>query len=106
MVCDDNAGSECSQVLRDVWQFLDNEMDEEKRAVVQQHLDDCSPCLEEAGIDLKLKALLHRKCGGDRAPQQLRERLVARLSQMRVTAGGVETDRIEIDTLEIRMTQK
>ena len=61
MVCADETDSGCDEVLRDVWLFLDDEMDPENRAPVKQHLDDCSPCLEEAGLDAKLKALLQRK---------------------------------------------
>jgi mycothiol system anti-sigma-R factor len=76
-------GDECGAVLRDVWLFLDDELDPERRAVVQRHLDDCSPCLEEAGLDSKLKQLLARKCGGDQAPAHLRERIVAGLVQWR-----------------------
>jgi mycothiol system anti-sigma-R factor len=78
--------SQCTGVLRDVWLFLDDEMDPENRAKVQQHLDECSPCLVEAGLDQKLKELLHKKCGGDRAPEQLRQRLVATLHSVRVTS--------------------
>lgn len=90
MACGDSAervdpDSRCSSVLRDVWMFLDDEMDAEARARVQQHLDECSPCLEEAGLDRKLKELLHRKCGGDRAPEHLRARVVASLQVTTVT---------------------
>ena len=96
MACGDpidpmDSDSQCSGVLRDVWLFLDDEMDPENRAKVQRHLDECSPCLEEAGLDRKLKELLHRKCGGDRAPDQLRRRVIASLevsvTTVRVTRG-------------------
>ncbi|WP_420120141.1 mycothiol system anti-sigma-R factor [Nakamurella sp.] len=96
MACGDPAEradseSRCSEVLRDVWKFLDDEMDPDNRAKVQQHLDECSPCLEEAGLERKLKELLHRKCGGDRAPDHLRQRVVASLqvtvTTVRVTRG-------------------
>src|SRR3954471_11392041 len=90
--------SECTAVLRDVWLFLDNEMDPENREKVQQHLDECSPCLMEAGLDQKLKELLHRKCGGDRAPEQLRQRLVATLHSVRLTS--VTDDGIEQLTVQ------
>ncbi|GGL85828.1 mycothiol system anti-sigma-R factor [Nakamurella endophytica] len=91
MSCDDPAPKgECAEVLRDVWLFLDDEMDADRRAAVQHHLDDCSPCLVEAGLDQKLKSLLHSKCGGDRAPEQLRARLAARLATVRFDAEGVE----------------
>jgi mycothiol system anti-sigma-R factor len=76
--CSD-AGGRCSDVLADVWRFLDDELDPQRRAAVQRHLDGCSPCLEEAGIDTKLKALLARKCGGDHAPEELRQRIATRL---------------------------
>jgi mycothiol system anti-sigma-R factor len=89
MSCTSGFGEdECGTVLRDVWLFLDNELDPERRAAVQRHLDDCSPCLEEAGLDSKLKDLLARKCGGDRAPAHLRERIVAGLVQWRSTTAS------------------
>ena len=88
MGCADGSG-DCNEVLQDVWAFLDNEMDSQHRAVVQEHLDDCSPCLEETGLTLKLKALLASKCGGDRAPEELRERL-SRLCAESVTVTRVE----------------
>jgi mycothiol system anti-sigma-R factor len=84
----------CDDVLRDVWLFLDDEMDPQRRAAVKQHLDDCSPCLEEAGLDAKLKSLLHRKCGGDKAPEQLKVRLLAALQEVTMSVqsdGGVTT---------------
>ena len=99
MVCSAGDG-ECAQVLRDVWLFLDNEMDPARRQVVQQHLDDCSPCLDEAGLDAKLKSLLHSKCGGDKAPEELRARLVAQLSSMHVRAPG-----FELRTTELTITE-
>lgn len=99
--------SQCSGVLRDVWLFLDDEMDPDNRAKVQQHLDECSPCLVEAGLDKKLKELLHRKCGGDKAPAQLRERLVATLSSVRVTSSTVDgVEQLTVQSVRVsRSTQ-
>lgn len=95
--------SECTAVLRDVWLFLDDEMDPDNRAKVQQHLDECSPCLMEAGLDRKLKDLLHRKCGGERAPEQLRHRLVARLTSVQVTSVSDEgVDRVTVRSVTVR----
>ena len=98
-----DAESECTAVLKDVWLFLDNEMDAESRARVQHHLDECSPCLTEAGLDQKLKELLHRKCGGDRAPEQFRNRLVAELSALSVTTVTSEgVEQVSVQTVTIR----
>ncbi|WP_063053267.1 mycothiol system anti-sigma-R factor [Nocardia arthritidis] len=66
---------DCTAVLADVWLMLDGECDEATRARLQHHMEHCSPCIEAYGIEEKVKNLLSRKCGGDRAPESLRERL-------------------------------
>ena len=98
------SGSRCDEVLRDVWLFLDDEMDLENRAAVQRHLDDCSPCLVEAGIDEKLKHLLHSKCGGDRAPERLRVRLVARLATMYAALREDDGSTVQVTTSTLTVT--
>lgn len=69
------AGQDCSAVIADVWLLLDNECDANARARLQGHLDNCPSCLAHYGIERQLKALINRKCGGERAPSGLRERL-------------------------------
>ncbi len=97
-----HAESECAAVLRDVWLFLDNEMDPDNRSRLQHHLDECSPCLMEAGLDRKLKELLHRKCGGDRAPEHLRTRLVTRLRSVQMTGIGDQgAAQVTVETVQI-----
>lgn len=106
MVCGDPSdptGSGCDEVLRDVWRFLDNEMEPENRAAIQRHLDECSPCLDEARDDLALKHLLHEKCGGDRAPEALRSRLVARLARVSAALEGEQAS-VRVATMSIRVT--
>ncbi len=70
---------DCTAVLADVWLMLDGECDDRTRERLQHHMDNCSPCIEAYGIEEKVKSLLHRKCGGDKAPDSLRERLAAEL---------------------------
>jgi len=101
MASGDLEDTECASVLRDVWLFLDDELDPANRAAVEAHLDGCSPCLEEANLDQKLKALLHSKCGGDRAPEELRARVVERLRSVTVTSvSGPQFAATEVRTLE------
>lgn len=98
MSCTDGSG-DCTDVMRDVWLFLDNELDPDRRATVQHHLDECSPCLEEAGIDQKLKELLARKCREDHAPARLRDRIVTQLVAWRTeTAEGIRTETVTRST--------
>ena len=100
-----DAESECTAVLQDVWLFLDNEMDAESRARVQHHLDECSPCLTEAGLDQKLKELLHRKCGGERAPEPLRSRLFAQLTSVQMTTWTDDSvDQVTVQSITVRPT--
>ncbi len=66
---------DCSAVIADVWLVLDNECDQASRERLQHHLDSCGSCLEAYGIEEQIKSLLSRKCGGERAPETLRQRL-------------------------------
>ncbi|RMI35775.1 mycothiol system anti-sigma-R factor [Nocardia stercoris] len=66
---------DCTAVLADVWLILDGECDAATKERLKAHMDRCSPCIEAYGLEAKLKSLLNRKCGGDRAPDSLRERL-------------------------------
>jgi mycothiol system anti-sigma-R factor len=84
----DDANIECGDILTEVYLFLDLECSDERRAIIQSHLDECSPCLREFGIEQEVKALVARCCGADRAPMELRERLRAK-----ITALVVETTR-------------
>ncbi len=72
---DDPHDTDCREVLAQLWLFLDNECDHERRDLLRRHLEDCGPCLEEFGLEGHLKALLARKCGGDHAPDALKQRL-------------------------------
>ncbi len=76
---------DCTAVLADVWLMLDGECDEATRARLQHHMEHCSPCIEAYGIEEKVKSLLSRKCGGDRAPESLRERLTIEIRRAVVT---------------------
>lgn len=75
---------DCSAVIADVWLVLDNECDQESRARLQHHLDSCSSCLAAYGIEEQIKNLLSRKCGGERAPEGLRQRLTMEIHKRTV----------------------
>jgi len=88
MSCGDPHETDCSEVLEQVWLFLDNECDQRRRELLAQHLDECAPCLAEYGLEEKLKKLLAAKCGGEHAPAALREQIrvaVLRIAQVTIT---------------------
>jgi mycothiol system anti-sigma-R factor len=69
--------------------YLDAECDESGRERIAEHLDECSPCLREFGIEQEVKALVARCCGGEVAPDGLRQRLITRIREAVVTEDGV-----------------
>lgn len=77
MSCGKPHETDCSEVLAEVWLFLDHECDTDRRRLLERHLDECQPCLAEYGLDEKVKKLLATKCSGDRAPAELKDRLRA-----------------------------
>jgi mycothiol system anti-sigma-R factor len=107
MSCGNHHETDCAEVLAEVWLFLDRECDQERRAVLSRHLDECAPCLAEYGLDEKLKTLLATKCGGEQAPSGLRDKLrrqirFAVLEQAEVT---IETAADGATSVEVRTTR-
>ena len=80
----------CDDVLSHVFEFLDHETDDERRAVIAEHLDDCSSCLRQFGIEQEVKLLVARRCGGERAPEALRVSVLTRLRTARIEWGASE----------------
>jgi mycothiol system anti-sigma-R factor len=106
MSCGEPHETDCSQVLAEVWLFLDNECDGRQRQLLAQHLDECRGCLAEYGLEEKLKKLLATKCGGEQAPAALREQIrTAVLREAEVTvaesADGTTFTRVEVRTTHI-----
>ncbi len=82
MSCGEPHETDCRDVLAEVYLYLDLECSDQRRDLIRTHLDECSPCLREYGIEQEVKALVARCCGDERAPTELRERLRARLSEL------------------------
>ena len=82
MSCGDPHEVNCRDVLAEVYLYLDLECDDTRRDVIRTHLDECSPCLREYGIEQEVKALVARCCGSETAPPGLRDRLRAKLSEL------------------------
>ena len=83
---DEDKKEDCSAVLSEVYLYLDLECSEDRRALIQKHLDECSGCLREYGIEHEVKALVARCCGDEVAPVELRERVRVKLRELSVEA--------------------
>jgi mycothiol system anti-sigma-R factor len=80
--CGEHHKTDCREVLAEVYLYLDLECDKDRQSLIRDHLDECSPCLHEFGIEVEVKALVARCCGDETAPVELRERLRAKLSEL------------------------
>lgn len=91
----------CDDVLSHVFEFLDDETDDARRAVIAEHLEDCSSCLREFGIEQEFKALVRRRCGGDTPPAGLRERIKIQLTTVSFEEDGT---RISVERISTEQT--
>lgn len=83
-------GIDCDDVLRDVYLYLDDETDESVKNRIREHLDGCAPCLKQFGLEQDVRSLIARCCGGDQAPQTLKERISARITEITIESAHVE----------------
>ncbi len=83
MSCGNPHAVECSEVLERVYEYLDGEMDHDRVDVIREHLDECSPCLREFGLEEAVKTLVKRSCGHDDVPSDLRSKVMSRIEAVR-----------------------
>ena len=74
-------GGECADVLRQLWEFLDDELTEERMTDVRAHLNRCAGCFPEYDFErIFLEAVAatgKQRC----ASARLRERLLEQLRE-------------------------
>lgn len=83
MSCGNPHDTDCREVLDKVYTYLDGELTEGDVAEIRVHLDECSPCLKEYDLDKAIKALVHKHCGCDPVPADLRSKVLDRIAQVR-----------------------
>ena len=81
---------DCSAVIDRVFFFIDNELDQADCSQIQQHLDECGPCLAKYNLERTVKALVARSCT-EHAPDELRQKVLSRIREVHVTLSETET---------------
>ncbi|HLU29397.1 MAG TPA: mycothiol system anti-sigma-R factor [Glycomyces sp.] len=71
---------DCREVLEEVYLYIDGECSDVRRSVIRTHLDECSPCLSEYGIEQEVRAIVHRCCSKEQAPDDVKARLRRKLN--------------------------
>jgi mycothiol system anti-sigma-R factor len=87
MSCGKPHATPCNEVLALVYNYLDGELDQDGCSDVKEHLDECGPCLREYGLEEAVKRLVHKSCGCDPVPEDLRDKVLARIQKVIGTNG-------------------
>ena len=62
MDAEDAVPVDCDEVLRRVYEYLDQELSRKESDRTRLHLDECSPCLQKYDLEQAVKAVLQRSC--------------------------------------------
>jgi mycothiol system anti-sigma-R factor len=71
---------DCDDAVHRLYDFLDGELDDTRRADIRQHLDECMPCLEAFDFEAELRQVIAQKCR-EQVPDGLRDRIYQALQQ-------------------------
>jgi mycothiol system anti-sigma-R factor len=67
-------GGGCQDALHTLYDYLDGELTEERRIVIQRHLTECEPCLHAFDFEAELKIVIARSCR-DQVPEHLKSKI-------------------------------
>ena len=72
---------DCEDVVRDVWDWLDNELDQDRWAAIEAHLAGCTGCSEH--VEFARSFLNHVRAGGSADVTALRARVQSAMNLLR-----------------------
>ena len=75
----------CSDAVEALFTYLDGALTEERRVVIQTHLDDCAPCFSAYEFHIELRTVVQQRCQTE-LPAGLKERIF--LEVARQQGGG------------------
>lgn len=73
---------QCEEALSKLFEFIDGELGEDELLRIGAHLKECPPCEAEHKINEKIRFLVSQT-QGDRAPHELRERVLGTIQMAR-----------------------
>lgn len=66
---------DCDDALREIYTYLDGEVDPRLKSTIRHHLEGCHDCGEVFDFQAELRAVVSRKCR-DAVPEDLRRRVL------------------------------
>ena len=70
----------CEEVISHLLDYLDGEIDDEKRRQIDRHLQDCRGCFSRAEFERELKRRI-KQLGTQKPPRSLQRRVKALIDQ-------------------------
>ncbi len=67
--------ADCDDTLRQIYVYLDRELQPTTRHAIEAHLGGCLDCLQAFDFHAELKTVIARKCREDAPPPELLERI-------------------------------
>jgi mycothiol system anti-sigma-R factor len=90
MSCGNHHDTPCSEILKVVYLYLDNEDCQIERSLITHHLAECPPCYQEFGLETVLKNLIVRACDQQSASSAIYQRVVAQIADIQVEITRVQ----------------
>lgn len=78
---DERREFDCRGAVRQLWDFLDAELDDAQMAAVQRHLDQCGRCLPHADFGRRFLDALHASRRRQLMPAEARQHVMSALSE-------------------------
>jgi len=78
---------DCQDALHTLYHYLDGELTDERRQVIQRHLNQCQPCLHAFDFEAELKIVIARSCR-DQVPGHLRAKIAKAIAEASVDDPG------------------
>lgn len=63
--------SDCEKFLHLINLMLDNEANQQEEDYISEHIEECSPCLEQLELEKQLRQMLKARIGHRRVPSEL-----------------------------------
>ncbi len=86
MSCGKHHETDCAEVLERLAFFVDHELADADYDQIQQHLDECQPCLDMLLFEQRMKVQLARSCA-EPCPDAVRQRVRVRIREVHVELG-------------------
>ena len=65
----------CEEVLQLLYQYIDGQLDEIKRAEIEEHIKLCRHCCRHHDFEIELRNLVARSCYQKKAPESLKKKI-------------------------------